>query len=156
METKDFRKLFKNLAKKNGFESDFSGWFKQSEECIFTMQLIRSYFGKYYMIDLKIYVQGTFGNNYVKDKSLLRDVGDFSTRTPKQFDAALDLEQQMENEERIQKLESLFQDFVVPFSEKALTIHGINELIEKRELYLLPAVKEELEKLTSSTISSKK
>lgn len=147
METKDFRKLFKDLAKKNGFKSAFGGWFKESEECIFTIQLIRSYFGKYYMIDLKIYVQGTFGNRYIKDKSLLRNVGDFFSRTPKKFEAALDLEHQMGDEKRIQSLESLFQDFVVPFSEKALTIHEINELIEKEELYLLPAVKEELEKL---------
>ena len=147
METKDFRKLFKDLAKKNGFESAFSGWFKQSEECIFTMELIRSNFGRYYMVDLKIYVQGTFGNHYVKDKSLLRNVGDFFSRTPKQFEAALDLEQQMEDVERTQKLESLFQDFVVPFSEKALTMHGIEKLVKNEELYLLPAVKEELEKL---------
>jgi hypothetical protein len=147
METKDFRKIFKNLAKKNGFESAFNGWFKQSEECIFTMELIRSNFGRYYMVDLKIYVQGTFGNRYVKDKSLLRDVGDFFSRTPKQFDAALDLEQQMEDVERTQSLESLFQDFVVPFSEKALTMRGIEELVQNEELSLLPAVKEELEKL---------
>jgi hypothetical protein len=147
METKAFRKLFKDLAKKNSFESAFSGWFKQSEECIFTMELIRSNFGRYYMIDLKIYVQGTFGNRYVKDKSLLRNVGDFSSRTPKQFDAALDLEQQIEDVERTQSLESLFQDFVVPFSEKALTMRGIEELVKNKELYLLPAVKEELEKL---------
>lgn len=119
METKDFRKLFKNLAKKNGFESAFNGWFKQSEECIFTMELIRSNFGRYYMVDLKIYVQGTFGNLYVKDKSLLRNVGNFFSRTPKQFDGALDLEQQMEDEARTQQSESLFQDCVVPFSEKA-------------------------------------
>lgn len=150
METKDFRKLFKGLAKKNGFEPAFNGWLKQSEKCFFTMELIRSNFGRYYMIDLKIYVQGTFGNHYVKDKSLLRNVGDFFSRTPKQFDTALDLEQEMEDGERTQKLESLFQDFVVPFSEKALTIHGINELIEKEELYLLPAVKEELEKLKAA------
>jgi hypothetical protein len=151
METKDFRKLFKDLAKKNGFESAFNGWFKQSEECIFTMELIRSNFGRYYMIDLKIHVQGTFGNHYnIKDKSLLRNVGNFCSRTPKQFDAALDLEQEMEDAERTQRLESLFQDFVAPFSEKALTIHGINELIEKEELYLLPAVKEELAKLKSA------
>jgi hypothetical protein len=150
METKYFRKLFKDLAKKNGFEPVFDGWFKQSEECIFTMQLIRSYFGKYYMVDLKIYVQGTFGNRYVKDKSFLRDVGDFSNRTPKQFDAALDLEQKMEDETRTLQLEFLFQDFVIPFSEKTLTMHEINELVETGELYLLPAIKEELEKLKVS------
>ena len=78
---------------------------------------------------------------------MLRNVGDFFRRTPKQFDAALDLEQQMEDVERTQSLESLFQDFVVSFSEKALTMQGIEELVRNEELYLLPAVKEELEKL---------
>lgn len=51
METKHFRKLFKNLVKKNGFEPAFNGWLKQSEKCFFTMELIRSNFGRYYMID---------------------------------------------------------------------------------------------------------
>lgn len=53
METKDFKKLFKDLAKKNGFDPAFGGWFKQSEECIFNMQLMRSNFGRYYMVDPK-------------------------------------------------------------------------------------------------------
>ncbi len=99
------------------------------------------------MVDIKTYVQGTFGNHYVKSKSLLRDIGDISRREPKEFEAALDLEQQMGDEERRQKLESLFQSFIVPFSEKALTKYGINELAEKGEIHLLPAVKEELKKL---------
>lgn len=78
---------------------------------------------------------------------MLRNVGNFFSRIPKQFDASLDLAQPMEDEARTQQLESLFKDFVVPFSEKALTTHGINKLVETEELYLLPAVKEELEKL---------
>ncbi|MDE3046707.1 MAG: DUF4304 domain-containing protein [Verrucomicrobiota bacterium] len=147
MDNKIFKKIFDVIAKKNGFESAFGGWFKQSEECIFTIQLTRSNFGNYYMVEVKTYIQGAFGNRYFKDKSLLRDIGDIFRGEPKEFEAALNLEQQMEDEERTQKLESLFQNFIVPFSEKALTKHGIYELAEKEEIYLLPAVKEELEKL---------
>jgi len=150
MDNKTFKHIFGMIAKKNGFESAFGGWFKQSEECIFTIQLVRSNFGNYYMVDIKVNVQGTFGNRYVKSKSLLRDIGDVFRREPKEFEAALNLEQQMEDEERKQKLESLFKDFLIPFSEKVLTIHGIKDLAKKGEIYLLPAVKEELEKLEIS------
>ncbi len=135
------------IAKKNGFESAFGGWFKESEACIFTIQLIRSNFGNYYMVEFKTYIQGAFESRYVKNKSLLRDIGHIFRGEPKEFETALNLEQKMGDEERTQKLESLFQEFIIPFSEKALTMHGINELAEKGEIYLLPAVKRELEKL---------
>lgn len=150
MDNKIFKKIFSIIAKKNGFESSSGGWFKESEECIFTIQLIRSNFGNYYMVEFKTYIQGAFDSRYVKSKSLLKDIGHVFRGEPKEFEAALNLEQKMGDEERTQKLESLFQDFIVPFSEKALTKLGINELAEKGEIYLLPAVKEELEKLKST------
>jgi len=83
----------------------------------------------------------------LKVKSLLRDIGHIFRGEPKEFETALNLEQEMGDEERTQKLESLFQDFIIPFSKKALTKNSINELAKKGEIYLLPAVKIELEKL---------
>jgi len=60
------------IAKKNGFESAFGGWFKESEECVFTIQLTRSNFGNHYMIEFKTYIQGAFENRYVKSKKLAK------------------------------------------------------------------------------------
>jgi hypothetical protein len=38
----------------------------------------------------------------------------------------------------------MFNDFIVPFSSKTNTKEGIKELYKDGELFILPAVKEEL------------
>lgn len=151
MDNKTFKNAFRDLAKFHGFESLFGGWFKESPECIFVIELMKSNFGNYYQLNIKIYVNGVFGKIYTKSKDLVKkDIGDVFIGEPRDFQAALDLETLMDVKEREQKLQSLFKDFLVPFSEKALTKQGISELAEKEEIYLLPAVKAELEKLKSS------
>lgn len=70
METKDFRNLFKDLAKKNGFESAFGGWFKESNECIFVLDLMKSNFGNNYYLNIKIFIQGSFGIYYQKKQRI--------------------------------------------------------------------------------------
>ena len=66
MESKDFRKLFNEIAKNNGFEPAFGGWFKESDECIVALYLQKSNFGNYYELNIKTFVQGLFGNLYKK------------------------------------------------------------------------------------------
>jgi hypothetical protein len=50
----------------------------------------------------------------------------------------------MDDEKRKADLAKLFSDFIVPFTDKALSKSGIRELAEKGEIFLLPAVKIEL------------
>ena len=136
------------MAKFYGFESTFGGWFKESSECIVVIELMKSNFGNYYQLNIKVYINGVFNRFYTKSKDLVkRDVGDVFIGEPQEFKTALDLEFLMDANERERKLHALFKDFLIPFSEKALTINGIYELAEKNEIYLLPAVKEELEKV---------
>jgi hypothetical protein len=148
MENKIFKKKFGDIAKSHGFESIYGGWFKESSECIFVVELMKSNFGNYYQLNIKIFVNGAFGKLYKKNKDLIkREIGNIFIGEPREFTTALDLETLMDVKDREQKLQSLFKDFLVPFSEKALTKQGINELAEHGEIDLLPAVKEELEKL---------
>lgn len=151
MDNKIFKKKFDDIAKFHGFESLFGGWFKESPECIFVIELMKSNFGNYYQLNIKVYVNGVFGKIYTKSKDLVKkDIGDIFIGEPREFKTALDLETLMDVKEREQKLQSLFKDFLVPFSEKALTKQGINELVEQGEIDLLPPVKVELEKLKAS------
>jgi hypothetical protein len=151
METKDFRKYFKSLAKKNGFESAFNGWLKESPECIFVIELMRSNFGNYYLLNIKIFVNGVFGKNHIVNKDMVKkEIGNIDRGEPKRFENALNLEFPMDDTAREMELEALFHDFLVPFSEKALTKRGIHELVEQGEIALLPAVKEELERLKTT------
>lgn len=151
MDNKIFKKKFDDIAKIHGFESLFGGWFKESPECVFVIELMKSNFGNYYQLSIKTFVNGVFDRHYKKNKDLVKkEIGNIFRGEPKEFKEALDLEILMDLKEREQKLHSLFKDFLVPFSEKALTQQGIYELAEKGEIHLLPAVKEELERLKSS------
>jgi uncharacterized protein with ParB-like and HNH nuclease domain len=56
----------------------------------------------------------------------------------------LDFAQSMNDTIRKERLEDLFKNHIVPFTNKTLTKSGIRELAEKGKIFLLPAVKEEL------------
>ena len=68
MDSKEFKKIFGEVAKSYGFERAFGGWFKDSAESIVVLDLQKSNFGDYYEMNVKIYVQGMFGNSYSKSK----------------------------------------------------------------------------------------
>ncbi|MDR1682139.1 MAG: DUF4304 domain-containing protein [Candidatus Symbiothrix sp.] len=145
MDSKEFKNIFDTVAKANDFEKAFGGWFKESSECIIVLDLQKSNFGDYYELNIKIFVQGIFGNKYVKSKDLVKKhTGDIFTRQPNDYKDVLDFDTSMDDEKRKEKLESLFSEFVVPFANKALSRIGLKELAEQEKIFLLPAVKEEL------------
>lgn len=145
MDSKEFKKLFGEVAKSNGFESAFGGWFKDSAESIVVLDLQKSNFGDYYEMNIKVFIQGMFGNSYSRSKDLVkRDIGNIFTRQPPEYKSVFDFDEPMDDEKRKGKLEQLFSKFIVPFSDKALSKSGIRELAEKGKITLLPAVKEEL------------
>lgn len=147
MDSKEFKKIFGEVAKSYGFERAFGGWFKDSAESIVVLDLQKSNFGDYYEMNVKIYVQGMFGNSYSKSKNLVkRDIGNIFRRQPYEYRSVFDFDEPMNDEERNTDLIKLFSDFIVPFTDKALLKSGIKELAEKGEITLLPAVREELYK----------
>jgi len=151
MDNKNFKLTFKKVAISNGFEAAFNGWFKKSDECVLVLELMKSNFGNYYLLNIKIFVNGVFGKNHIVNKDMIKkEIGNIHRGEPKIFENALNLEFPMDDAAREMELQALFHDFLVPFSEKALIKHGIYELAEQGEIALLPAVKEELERLTIS------
>jgi hypothetical protein len=86
-----------------------------------------------------------FGNTYVKGKDLVKKyTGDIFIRQPNNYKDILDFDTSIDDLMREQKLESLFNEFLVPFTHKALTRVGIKELATEQKIFLLPAVKEQL------------
>ena len=149
MENKEFKQLFNDIAKKHGFESSFGGWFRDSNESIVALSLQKSSFGNYYQLNIKIYFQGAFDRHYSKNKDLLnKDIGNIDRGEPKEYESFLILDQRMDDSVRKKGLEALFNNFLVPFTDKALTKKGLNELAKKGEIYLTPAIMEELSRLT--------
>lgn len=150
MENKEFKRIFGKVAKNNGFLYKFNFWYKESSECIFTIDLQKSYYANIFYVNLKIFVKGTFGKIYLIDKELKKNTGNFFRRTPKEYDDFMNLHNHFSEEVTEKGLEDLFSKFIISFSDKSLTINGIYEMVEAKEISLLPAVKLELEKLSKT------
>jgi hypothetical protein len=145
MDSKEFKKILDDTASNSGFEKNFGGWFKESDECIVVLNLQKSNFGNYYELNIKIFVQSMFGNTYVKGKDLVKKhTGDIFTRQPDDYKNTFDFDISINDNDRKQKLEELFREFIKPITDKALSRKGLIELETQSRIFLLPAVKEEL------------
>ena len=145
MDSKEFKALFADIAKLNDFQKAFGGWYKESSECIVVIDLQKSNFGDYYEMNIKIYIQGMFGQNYSISKDLVKkDIGDVFRRQPQEYNSVFDFDKPIDDRMRHDNLKRLFSEFIVPFTNKALSMSGIKELATKEEIFLLPVVKEKL------------
>jgi hypothetical protein len=145
MDSKEYKHLFGNVAKSNGFDRAFGGWFKMSQETIIVLDLQKSNFGDYYQLNIKIYIQGLFGKKYEKCKELVkREVGNILLGEPKEYRNVLNFDEFMEEKLRQQKTEELFINYIIPLANKAASVVGIKELALDKKLFLTPAVKMEL------------
>src|SRR6478609_8671615 len=129
MDSKEFKNVFNNVAKKYKFEKAFGGWFIESLECIIVLDLQKSNFGDYYEMNIKIFVQGMFGQSYRKAKDLVKkDIGNIFLRQPNTYNDVFDFDTLMDEGKRISKLEELFNEFIKPLTDKALSRQVLKEL----------------------------
>lgn len=143
MNSKEFKKLFGEVAKLNGFKSTFGGWFKDSAESVIVLELQKSSFSNSNYLNIKVFIQGAFERTYSPSKDLIKSSMGHITNQLRDKEI-LDLDEPMDDEKRKVDLVRLFSDLIVPFTDKALSKSGIKELADKGEITLLPAVKEEL------------
>ncbi|MCD0488055.1 DUF4304 domain-containing protein [Pedobacter sp. MC2016-14] len=145
MDSKEFKELFFDTGKKYGLNKKFAGLFIESTECIFVTYLQKSSYGNYYQMIIKIYVQGMFGRTYVSNKELVKtDIGDVQTGEPKEYRRIFDFDVFLDDAERIEKLNRLFEEFILPFAKRSLTKQGLRQLAKNGDISLLPAVEKEL------------
>jgi len=145
MKDAELKNCFDNTAQAEGFKKAFGGWFMESTECILVLNLQKSNFGNYYELNIKIFVQGEFGHSYTVSKALVKsDIGTVFRRQPTAYNSIFDLDQPLNDLTRKQRLSDLFADFIIPFTNKALTRNGLKELVRAGEITLLPAVKQDL------------
>jgi hypothetical protein len=78
---------------------------------------------------------------------LKRDMGDVYNRPPNSYLPIFDLEEELTDESRLVLLDACFNDFIIPYSEKNLSVSGIRECAASGELLLLPAVRDEIDRL---------
>jgi len=80
-----------------------------------------------YYLNIKIFIKGAFSDEYEErelkmHKRLVKtDGGHLFRREPKEFSPALNLENDLIENDRSDILSKLFTDFLVPFSDRAST-----------------------------------
>lgn len=148
MEKIEFKKLFGEIAKANGYIFQYGVWWKESPASISLLELQKSNFGNFYYLEIKVFVNGIVQEKHKITKSLVKaQTYCCFTRPSSQYTDCLDLDILMDTTKRKQCLELLFSGFVKPFSDKALTSEGIYELINEKRVLCAPSTKLELEKL---------
>ena len=65
---------------------------------------------------------------------------------PDEYNPVFDLESELDDNTRKNMIEKLFETYVVPLTNKALSLEGIEELANAGEIQIEPVVKEELDK----------
>ena len=143
MDSREFKNIFDEIAKANGFSKAFGGWYKESSECIAVLELQKSSFGNNYYLNIKIFIQGAFDRTYMPSKDLIKSSIGHITNQIRDKDI-LDFDKPMSDTMRKQELENLFMEYIKPFTDKALSKKGVKELEAQEKIFLLPAVKAEL------------
>ena len=149
MDNKKFKQLFNDVARLYDFEQAYGAWFLESPECIVVLELQKSYFGNYYELNIKSFVQGAFGNHYVKSKDLAKKyMGNCFGRQPSEYNDIFDLEEDMEDECRKERLEYFFKNFLAPLLPKLLSLPDLSKLPEYGDIFIPSAVKNEILRLS--------
>lgn len=145
MDTKEFKNNFNRIALQSGFKSEFGAWFKESDECVLTLILRKSSYSKLYYLRIKLNLKDAFGQIFQREKEWVKhDVANVMIGPSKEFTEIFDLENDLTDHSRIEKMEELFLTEIIPLTNKILTRKGIIELNTSGQLFLLPAVKDEL------------
>ena len=156
METKEFKTMFGKIAKSNGFKLLYGGWYKESEDSMVIIYLLRSYYSRLYYFRPKINIRGVFGKNSISKVDVQSDVADIEISCPKEYYDLFNLETNLDENTRKAMLEKLFETYVVPLTDKALSLEGIEELANAGEIQIEPVIKEELEKKLQEKVAKAK
>ena len=148
MDYKELKKIFCEMGKNYGFSTAYGTCYMESTECMFVLELQKSNYSNLYYLNMKFYIQGCFGLIYKKNKDTLKnDYGSEYTRPPKKYLDIFDLDVAISDRERIEKMNDMFNEFIVQYSKNALSLEGIKKLVNENKLEFLPIQVEELNRL---------
>ncbi len=149
MNLKVLKRTFAEITKSIGLETKFWGFVKETEEVIIVLSFQKSNYSSQVYLNIKLYIQGVFGKNYQLSREMVvNDVGDVFRRAPKDYDQIFDLGSDLPDNERIEYLKKFIDEFLSGFIQQTSTVKGIMLLAEQGDVFLLPAVKSELEKIS--------
>ena len=110
MDSKEFKTVFGEVAKVHEFKKAFSGWYKESPECLAILELQKSNFGDYYQLNIKIFIQGIFEKTYFPSKDLIKSsMGHVNSSETKEYTNVFDFDEPMDDVIRKERLKELFE-----------------------------------------------
>lgn len=138
--------MFDRHARAAGFESNQGFWLLTSDECLVTLDLQKSRFGPSFEMNLKVFVQGLFGQMHLNSSKLAKGTGDIFRRHPPEFADVFNLGNKLSEDSRDGRMRELFEGMIGPMSRQLLSRSSIKQLAREKpdEIFLLPAVKKEL------------
>ena len=144
MDNKELKKIFCEMGKTYGFSTAYGGCYKSSLECLTVIALQKSNYGNYYYLNSRTYIQDLFDRKYVVNKEIMK-TSIASVMYLIKDDSIFDLDKQMEDNDRIEKMKYLFETVIVPFTNSCLSKKNIVKLYnEIKGIKIFPAVKKEL------------
>ena len=144
MENKTFKLEIGSLLKKTGLEKGNGFWFKKEIDLIIVVHLQKSDYSNYFYFIVKVYIQCLFGDSYKIDKSLVNNLGTIRIDPFIQNRELFDLDNNMNDEERMEKISKLIAEKIVPLIDRLSSIEGIKKMITDEGLYATEAVKTKL------------
>lgn len=145
MDNKTFKQTIKKLALENDFQ-EFSGcYFRESSISLIGLELQKSSYSKFYYLNIQIYLQGYHGLSYTPSADLVKgDKSTFFLDQQKEHYSAFTLDNDMTDEERIEKLRECFSKRVVPLVKQMLTREGIKAAVDSGKYAIFPEKKKEI------------
>jgi Domain of unknown function (DUF4304) len=139
MEAKEFKALVGKALKAREFSKLGVFWYLQSEEATITFDLQRSLYSRLFYLNINVFFVNVEGHDFTLNKKLYNQGGRLIHYRPVVHEQAkwLDLENELSDEERVQQMEQVLDDYIMPETLKMLSRAGVLELYKEGKLPFL-------------------
>jgi len=143
MENKHFKKLIEENIKKIGFQKLKTAFFKESDDTLVFLVPRKSGYSNLYYLRLKVELK-PIEYNFVFSEYIRHDVADILMSIDTDMRELFDLENDLVDSERIEKMEEFFKGKVDTLVSIMLSKEKIINLSQNDDLFILPNTKTKL------------
>lgn len=143
METKDFKKLFEHNCENLNLEKFKTAFFTESNDSVVFLILRKSSYSKKYYFRVKTHIK-PLENSFDKNEFIKHDISNILLSLDSEYLEIFDLENQLTDLERRQKMKEFFINNVANWIKILLSKNAIIEKFTEDNLFLLPYTKSKL------------
>ena len=143
MESKDFRELIERNSQKLQLEKYKTTYYTESADSIVFLILVKSNYSEKYYLRLKTEIK-PFEKDFDKEDFIKHDISDILLSLDSESPEIFDLENDLTDFERSEKMNQFFADNVEQWIKPMLSKESIIAKCNKEDLFLLPYTKSKL------------